>query len=143
MEHLRFSSELKNLKTVRDWVRRVCRQWGLDWEQTNDMCVAVCEAFTNCVKHGYDYKRDGTIMLSAVSDENHGQIHIRDEGKSIEPEAIPEPDLSVANEGGYGVFLMKRLADKVDVLQIDPKGTEIVLTKRLGTEKSGSDEEQG
>ena len=43
----------------------------------------------------------------------------------------------MASEGGYGVFLMKSLADKVDVLKVDPKGTEIILTKRLRTESGG------
>ncbi|MGC1394860.1 MAG: ATP-binding protein, partial [Coleofasciculaceae cyanobacterium] len=44
-----------------------------------------------------------------------GQIEIRiwDQGEPFNPDAIEEPEPGTLCEGGYGWFLLRRLADKV------------------------------
>lgn len=131
MNRLELSSELRHLKTVRLWLGKVCREAGMNREQSSDLQLAVGEAFTNCVEHGYDYDPEGTVKLRADLLDDCLIVLIQDRGKSFDVDLSEEPDLSEAHEGGYGLFLMKRLTDRIEIVSDDAKGTTITLTKRI------------
>ncbi len=129
---LLLTSELKWLAEVRKWVQKVGRQSGLSQEALSDLLMAVGEAFTNCVKHAYGMEPDGRIQLSSSVTDHHIGIHIRDWGTSFPVFDYTEPDLSEAHEGGYGIFLMKQLTDRLEIDVSDPPGTSFSLYKTLG-----------
>ncbi len=93
--------------------------------------VAVGEAVTNCMKHAYHGAKDGRIMISSSLAEGYLNVHIRDWGETFDTGLYNAPDLGEAHEGGYGVFLMKEMTDRLEIRTDTPPGTEIILGKRL------------
>ena len=89
-----------------------------------------CEACANIHRHAYQGQRDGRIDLELESDDTRMQVRIRDYGIRFDPSAYAPPDLGVASEGGYGLFLMKALTDRLKFLA-QTAGTEVVLEKYL------------
>ena len=131
MERLQVHSDLKYLRQVRHWVARVCADWGLDEEGINDMRIAVGEAFTNCVVHAYGGKMDGLVILTGEEEGGRATIRVRDCGSAVPIDPDTVPDLNRPHEGGYGVYLMKRLTDGLSFVTSDPPGTEVVLVKNI------------
>ncbi|MBN1826755.1 MAG: ATP-binding protein [Candidatus Eisenbacteria bacterium] len=131
MERLQVHSDLKYLRQVRRWVADVCASWGLSEDATNDMRIAVGEAFTNCVVHAYGRRPDGVVVLTGEVSGGRALIRVRDCGNAVPIDPDAAPDLDLPHEGGYGVYLMKRLTDGIRFVVSDPPGTEVVLVKNL------------
>ena len=62
-------------------------------------------------------------------DETKFNLNIRDFGQKFDKSRYAPPDLDIATEGGYGVFLIEQMMD--EVIYIDPTGpgTELNLVK--------------
>lgn len=131
MTRLRLTSELRHLKQVRRFVEQACRDAGLDDEAASDMKLAVGEAFTNCVKHGYAYEPDGRIDLTWEVEDGHLMVRVSDGGASFESQNRPDPDLTEAHEGGYGLYLMRQLTDRFEVQSAGRRGTTVLLAKKI------------
>ncbi len=138
-------SDFKNLALVRKWLRSVALEVGLSPCGEGDLQVAVGEAVTNCIKHAYTGTPGGKILIYHSVVSGGLTIHIRDWGKTFARDSYQEPDLSEPREGGYGVYLMRRLTDHVEISTDRPPGTEISLTKKIsgiGPEQSSMMDEQ-
>jgi len=78
---------------------------------------AVEELFTNLVKYNKDGKSEISLDLSI--DGKNIVVHIRDyEKHPFDPTKAPDPDLHAPLEnrrpGGLGIFLVKKMVDKVE-----------------------------
>ena len=63
-------------------------------------------------------------------------ITIRDEGRGLEPDEVPDPlaPENLMKQSGRGIFLIRAFMDEVRFRKLEP-GTEITLIKRIpGTE---------
>jgi len=131
MERLELTSELSHLKAIRAWLTRIGAEAGLEPSQIFDLKLAVGEAFTNCVEHAYDYQTHGTIHLTSAIEDGHLVIRIRDRGTTAHLGDPKDPDLTKAHEGGYGLYLMRRLTDRFLISDFPPPGTTVILMKRI------------
>lgn len=143
MARLELSSELRHLKRVRRWVEDSCRKAGLSDDSVSDMRLAVGEAFTNCVEHGYGYDPGGRVLLTGDVEGDSYVIRVSDGGGSFTFEDREDPDLTEAHEGGYGLYLMKKLTDRFEVLPAGAGGTTVVLAKEISREEMESGGEEG
>lgn len=93
----------------------------------NDLKLAVTEACTNVIRHSfkYDFQRQFSLNLEFTS--NVIRIRIMYEDRTFDPEKIPLPDLTLAPEGGLGVFIIRNIMDYVRY-DIDRQTGEVVLT---------------
>ncbi|MFI6869188.1 ATP-binding protein [Nocardia sp. NPDC050406] len=93
-------------------VRRFLREWlprsGLGPVEVEDVVLAVSEACTNAVEHGYR-DRPGTVFVEAEATESDIHILVRDRGRWVPPH--PE----VNSLRGRGLALMRALVPKVTV----------------------------
>ncbi|WP_017984523.1 SpoIIE family protein phosphatase [Amycolatopsis methanolica] len=93
-------------------MRRELRQWlaqsDVPDEAAADVILAVDEACTNSIEHGYPGRDDGTLTLTATADEGSVEIVITDDGKWRPPPA----DKGIR---GRGVGLMRALMTEVDI----------------------------
>lgn len=110
---------------------------GFSFEQLEDMKVAVTEACTNAVLHAYDSGQPGIIDVRIELDKQGICIRVKDEGNSFDYDhnvkQFASHQLKSLNDvkaGGLGLFLMHALMDKVEVRT--ERGTEVILTKRIG-----------
>lgn len=115
---LTIPSQTERLSDVRDFVADRARQHGFSEDDINKITIAVDEACTNIIKHGYNYSPDNSIDIDITRKGNEFEIVISDRGKQFDPAAIQSPDMkdyfAHYRRGGLGVYLMKRIMDKVE-----------------------------
>lgn len=132
---LHIESRTERLIAVRDFVSEAAREFGFADEDVNKIALAVDEACTNVIKHAYRFAPDRDIAVTVRPHNTAFEVAIRDTGVGFDPSDVHAPDMkdyfSHFRKGGLGVYLMKRLMDKVEY-EIDPgKRNEVRLTKYL------------
>lgn len=116
LERLKVKSDLAVQTQVQKWfeqfyLNHIDQAVDRRFHQLN---LALAEGFSNAVRHAHQELSSETIIeieLSIIQ----GRIEIRiwDQGKPFNPDIIPEPEPGTLCEGGYGWFLLRRLADRV------------------------------
>ena len=132
-----FLSRTDNLLEVRDFVGEAARAFGFSEEDAANIVLAVDEACTNIIKHAYQYATDKEIEVTIHQDKRSFEIRIFDNGRSFDPSIIRQPDLKEhighRKRGGLGVYMLKRLMDKVEYNFHRGKRNEVRLTKYLSS----------
>ena len=131
----RILSRTDNLLEVRDFVAESATAFGFSEAEAANIVLAVDEACTNIIKHAYQYATDKEIEVTIHQSKNSFEIRIFDTGKSFDPATIRQPDLKEhighRRRGGLGVYLMKKLMDKVEYSFHRGKRNEVRLIKYL------------
>ncbi len=130
---LTIPSQTERLNDVREFVSDLARVHGFSEDDINKITIAVDEACTNIIKHGYNYSPDKKIDVEIVRRGQDFEIIISDKGKRFDPSAIQTPDMKDYFEhyrrGGLGVYLMKRIMDRVEFnLQSDRNVLRMIKT---------------
>ncbi|MEA5504028.1 anti-sigma regulatory factor [Halotia wernerae UHCC 0503] len=117
-DHLTVKSDLKLLNKVQQWFDQFCLQHvsQLGWSegQLYRLNLALAEGFTNAVRHAHRaLPPETTIEIQVSLWINKLEMRIWDHGKPFDPNAIAEPEPGTLQVGGYGWFLLRRLADRV------------------------------
>lgn len=117
-DHLTVKSELKLLNQVQQWFEQFCLQnlpsRGWSESQLYRLNLALAEGFTNAVRHAHhSLPPETTIEIDVSLWNDRLEIKIWDQGNPFNPDAIAEPEPGTLQVGGYGWFLLRRLADKV------------------------------
>lgn len=104
-------------------------------DEAEDVKVAVSEAVTNAVVHGYE-GRDGIVYMEAFCYDNMVMFSVRDTGKGIEDvKKAREPLFTTKpNEerSGLGFTVMESFMDSVHIESKVNCGTTVTMTKRVG-----------
>jgi serine/threonine-protein kinase RsbW len=112
----RIAAELKNLSIIRRFVRETTTALGADPDAISDVILAVDEAATNSIVHGYQ-GQPGIIEIKVRRMGDSLVVCLRDQATSFDPAIVPSPDLTLPLEqrpfGGMGVYMMRQLMDKV------------------------------
>jgi anti-sigma regulatory factor (Ser/Thr protein kinase) len=129
-----FPSTLDNLVRIAEFVTRAARQAGFNEDQIYEVELAVDEACTNIIEHGYSNQPGGVITCICQELPTGLQIVIEDHGTPFDPSSIPAPDLSLPLEsvqaGGAGVYLMYQMMDDVRYESIGGSRNKLTLLKR-------------
>ncbi|MEM7725017.1 MAG: anti-sigma regulatory factor [Cyanobacteria bacterium P01_A01_bin.45] len=117
-DHLTVNSELKLLNHVQQWFEHFCIKnlppLGWSENQLYRLNLALAEGFTNAVRHAHhSLPPETNIDISVSLWIDRLEIRIWDYGKPFNPDAITEPEPGTLQVGGYGWFLLRRLADEV------------------------------
>jgi serine/threonine-protein kinase RsbW len=134
-DRLVVTNDTKHLIVVRDFISRLIRQSKLPREDENKVILAVDEAVTNIIEHGYDEGTEGSIEIEVEVDGNHFKVVIHDQGRLFNPESIPDPDMKDHVQKGYkkglGIFLMRQIMDEVRYKFKDGVKNELTLVKYI------------
>jgi serine/threonine-protein kinase RsbW len=105
------------LAVIRAAVGCMAGQEGFPQDVIDKLVLAADEALANVIKHGYDARADGEILVILRPIAARGtkglDIVILDRGKSIDPTAICGRDLADIRPGGLGVHIIRSVMDKV------------------------------
>jgi serine/threonine-protein kinase RsbW len=118
-EHFQITSGLEGINQVQGWFRTVCHTLDGDFawvsDYTDRLSLALTEGFTNAVRHAHaEMPSDTAICIDLALTKDHVEIRIWDQGGPFDPEQLPEPKPGeLLEKGGYGWFLLRRLADRV------------------------------
>jgi serine/threonine-protein kinase RsbW len=115
---IRLLSEPRYLRVVRPAVERAAAVFGLDAEAAAQVVLAVEEALTNVIRHGYHNRADGPIDLAlrplAGADGAGIEVVIEDESEHFAPEQVRGRPLGELRPGGLGVHIIRAAMDEVD-----------------------------
>ena len=117
-DHLTVQSDLNVLNQVQQWFEQFCLQRisQLSWSESQlyPLNLALAEGFTNAVRHAHHgLPLETTIDIDLSLWADRLEIRIWDQGEPFNPDALEEPQPGTLQEGGYGWFLLRRLADRV------------------------------
>src|SRR3990172_11756769 len=126
---------LESLRDFRGFIKEHCAgQPGVTDEILYDVQLAVDEACTNIITHGYQHLNPGSIILDLEIDPDKLTVSLTDFGHSFEPSSAPIPDIHAPLEerkpGGYGLFLIQQTMDEMDY-QVTEDGNKMRLIKYL------------
>ncbi|OLP19124.1 ATP-binding protein [Leptolyngbya sp. 'hensonii'] len=117
-DHLTVCSDLAVLTQVQTWFEQFCsrsvQRFSWPENQLYKLNLALAEGFTNAVRHAHQELPPETVIeIDLFLWEDRLEIQIWDQGKPFNPEVLEEPKLGTLRQGGYGWFLLRRLADRV------------------------------
>jgi len=99
------------------------RLMGLSPERIEDLKTMVAEAAINAMMHGNKGRPDARVIVLMNCQGDTIHVSVMDEGDGIK-QFPPDPDIEKIIENldppiGFGLFLIKKLADKVEFSAID------------------------
>jgi serine/threonine-protein kinase RsbW len=130
------AAEFESLASFRDLIDATCTgRAGLDENTVYDLKLAVDEACTNIITHGYSGMNPGSIILNLNVNENQIAMTITDFGHQFEPVEGPAPDVQAGLEedrpvGGFGLYFIYQTMDEVHY-ETSEDGNRLTLIKRL------------
>ena len=132
---LRIAGVLENVSAACDFVVEQAREAGMDERSIHHCYLAVDEACTNIVEHGYqDGCNSCVIDVFCQRDADLLTITIIDDSRAFDPLARPDPDpktpLSERGMGGWGIFFIKKLMDQVAYSYEDQRNR-LVMVKKI------------
>ncbi len=115
-QKLRLSSKTENIILVERMIEDVCDVFNISEELFGNILISVTEAVNNAIQHGNRSNPDKKIDISFLSNDKKVTFVIKDEGPGFDFNQIPDPTAAenIEKDSGRGIFLMQRLADKVD-----------------------------
>ena len=123
---LRFAACPDRIRAALRQVRRHLAARGLSDDRLGTVELALAEALNNIAEHAYAGQGAGPVSLVARGDgDGLLRVVLRDRGRALPGNRLPDgtlPTLDTAPhalpEGGFGWFLIRDLADRVDYTRV-------------------------
>jgi stage II sporulation protein AB (anti-sigma F factor) len=130
---LEFLSLKENLGLARVAVASFAAQLDFTLTDLEEIKVAVSEAVTNAIIHGYDNRAIGLIRITGNLYEDGLEIIVSDEGKGMEDvkKALEPGQADDGERVGLGFIFMRSFMNEVEVTSELGKGTTVRLVRRL------------
>jgi serine/threonine-protein kinase RsbW len=136
----RFTCSLKNLEEISDYVTDYAKQAGLNETQVYAVQLAVDEASTNIIEHGYGQECPSRIDITCDVQEDGLKVVIYDDAEPFNPETISEPEINVSLDEikprGLGIFLMRQMMDEVNYQSSQEMGNTLTMVKHREMRKA-------
>lgn len=132
---LELASIPENVGVARLVVAMLAAQADFTIAEVDEVKLAVSEAVTNAVVHGYGSQPDQTVRLEVSLQAGALEVIISDHGRGIDnlslamqPAVSSDPDRM-----GLGFCFMESHMDSLHVESAPERGTRVIMTKRTGT----------
>lgn len=126
------SGTKSELPRIARFVEEACNGANVDSAARFDLQMAVDEACCNVFEHAYGGAA-GEVQLCFETRGRDVVITLHDHGRAFDPEVIPSPDTTSPLEkrpvGGLGLYLMRKLMDKVFFVFSPERGNTLVMEK--------------
>lgn len=134
---LELASIPENVGVARLMVAMLAAQADFTVAEVDEVKLAVSEAVTNALVHGYGSQPGHTIRVEATLNEGTLWVAVIDEGRGIEDIALAmQPAVSSDPERmGLGFAFMEAHMDTLHVESTPGKGTRVEMTKRKNSER--------
>jgi serine/threonine-protein kinase RsbW len=135
MESITVPATLDSLAPISEFITDATARAGLDDHAAWQVQLAVDEAATNIIQHGYDQAAAGEIHLEWRLEGGPLIVTLRDSGRGFNPDDVPAPDITSPLEerqaGGLGLYLMNKLMDSVQFEFGGKAGNVLIMGKRI------------
>lgn len=131
---IRISNKTDELLIVQGFVEEIGEEWDLPLSLVLSLNLVLEEALTNIILYGFDDDLEHTIEITLSLSDGVIGIVIVDDGHAYDPTLKKDPDITLSVEdrqiGGLGIFLIKKIMDKVEYQRIDNKN-HLILAKNI------------
>jgi serine/threonine-protein kinase RsbW len=109
-------SKIGNLRIVERAIEEISAEIGLKQDNYGKVMVSIMEAVNNAIIHGNKADESKNVEIEISYKRNTLKICVADQGTGFKPKEVPDPTRpeNIENLTGRGIFLMRRLADKVE-----------------------------
>ena len=129
---LRFLSRPENVSLARLLTAALVAERELTLAELDEIKVAVSEAVSNAIIHGYQGRPDRYVELSLALSGDRLAVEVRDEGVGIaDVEQAMRPNWSGNGRMGLGFAFMNSFMDRIEVDSVLGQGTTVKLYKDL------------
>jgi anti-sigma regulatory factor (Ser/Thr protein kinase) len=132
---------MADLHALAAFLERACAEAAIGDDAAFSVRLAVEEAFTNIMEHGYG-GHGGPVAVALQADSDSVRVVLRDEAIPFDPVDAPAADPGAALEerepGGLGWHLVHQVMDEVRHQPIAPRGNMLTLVKRLPSAAPGN-----
>ena len=125
-KELTISSEVINLRVVEKELDDLSSALGIAEDNYGKIMVCAMEAVNNAILHGNKSDKGKGVKIKMESEADYLMISVEDEGAGFKPSEIPDPTKpeNIEELTGRGVFLMSKLADKIE---FNEKGNIVIM----------------
>lgn len=110
-----------------------------DEQATFKLKSATHELLINALEHGYK-KDGGNVSFSLVRHSDSITLEMSDEGTGIDTSQLNLEnlgnDLTTIKRRGWGLLIIKRLSDSMEITPNTPRGTRIIISVPLSTDQN-------
>jgi serine/threonine-protein kinase RsbW len=109
-------SEILNLRVVEKEIDDISSELHIAEDNYGKIMVCAMEAVNNAIIHGNKSDTSKYVKIEIENINDDLVICVEDEGTGFKPSDIPDPTKpeNIEAISGRGVFLMSRLADKIE-----------------------------
>ena len=126
--------EIGEIPRLHRFVQNVSERAGLDDALAMNLNLALEEAVSNVLLYAYPAGTDPHVEISAVVREDRIDFTVTDAGIPFDPISLPDPDLTADVKdrpiGGLGIYLVKRIMDRVSYTRENGKNILSMTKKR-------------
>lgn len=131
---MRIRCDPAELVCVRQCVRRIATAVGFGDDEVLKISLAVDEALTNVIRHGYGGPCDEPIDIRINQVQSGTEqaicVVIRDFAKPVDAAVITGRALQDVRPGGLGVHIMRTVMDEVTYVPLEDGGTRLTMLKK-------------
>jgi serine/threonine-protein kinase RsbW len=124
---------IAEILAVSDRLEEALQANGFSAEEILDTQLAVEEAITNVIVHGYQ-KPGEAIVVSCQISRNRVEVQVADTAPRFDPLSVPEPELGGNVEdrriGGLGVYLIRQIMDEVSYHYKNGRNCLVMIKRR-------------
>jgi serine/threonine-protein kinase RsbW len=129
-----FPGRFSSLAKIARFVRQAARDAGLNDQATYEVELAVDEACTNIIEHGYGGEGRGRIECTCLTTDAGLCITLKDWGSPFDPIVVPRPKrdvpLAKLRSRGAGLDLIQASMDKVRYDRAPGGGNVLMMVKK-------------
>jgi serine/threonine-protein kinase RsbW len=127
---LKVPSETRYIRKVSEKILSSLSGLGLDDGKIFDIKLCIEEAVRNAIVHGNHSDRRLAVRIVYGVEDSRLVIEVEDAGAGFDHRAAPDPTTMahLMKNSGRGVYLIKKLMDKVDY---NDAGNKITMVKNL------------
>ena len=134
------TAQVRDLNDMREFLEQAVLALGGSDDDAGDLVLAVNEAVTNVLLHGYN-SRPGPVSICVEVENDDLRVILADSAPPFDPTRVPPPDIFLPLEdrplGGLGVHMMRQLTDAL-IYRALPDGNELIFVKRVAPARAAA-----
>jgi serine/threonine-protein kinase RsbW len=109
------SSKIENLRKIEKIIDEISGEFRISEDVYGNILIAALEATNNAIMHGNKLDGSKNVTIAFMLEDEKLRIKVDDEGKGFDFKHIPDPTSpeNIENVNGRGIFLMRKLSDKI------------------------------
>ncbi|MBC8440566.1 MAG: ATP-binding protein [Deltaproteobacteria bacterium] len=131
--HLSITSHPENLKSIRKVMKNIMSKTSLSKEDSGCIILAVDEACSNIIRHGYKNDYNRKIDLTIKLETNLLTISITDNGIIFDKNSIETRDIDEIKPGGLGIYIINQVMDRIEYTRTSEGFNKIKMVKEVNS----------